>query len=110
MAIKTSANTVQNLLIKIFGEKHRDYVIAAINWKSTVGEYLARYSKVIKVEKQVLFVAVENSTMMQEFILIRDDLKDRLNRKLPITINEIVFFILDESKNVRTGHRACPKH
>ena len=84
---------MQSLLIKILGKKYCKYIIAALNWRNTVGDYVANYSKVVKVENQVLFVEVYNSVVMQELILIRDNLVEKINRHHSLGIREIVFFI-----------------
>ena len=106
MILRTNTRSMQSLLIKILGDKHRDYVIIALNWSNTVGAYLAKYSKVIKIEKKVLFIAVENSVMLQEFVLLRDDLLARLNCSLPVVIEDIIFFIESRTRAGRT--MSCP--
>lgn len=90
--IKTSPGTMQNLLIKVFGEKHRQYVVLALNWRRIVGDYFAKQSTVVKVDKKVLFIGADNSVIIQEFVLIKENLKSKINSMLPVEIEDIVFF------------------
>lgn len=83
---------MQNLLIKVFGEKHRQYVVLALNWRRIVGDYFAKQSTVVKVDKKVLFIGADNSVIIQEFVLIKENLKSKINSMLPVEIEDIVFF------------------
>jgi len=69
-----------------------------------VGEFFAKHCRVVKIDKNVLFVGVENSVIMQELILIRDQLKDKIDRTLFIHLKEIVFFITEGYT-----HKDCTK-
>ncbi len=95
MAIKTSRIAMQNLLINTLGEKYRIFITLSLHWRNTVGNYLAKYSQVVKIEKNILFIGVKNNVILQELVLIKDDLKVKINRTLSLNIQEIVFFISD---------------
>ena len=95
MSISTTVCAMQNLLVRMFGDKYRDYVTVALNWRNVVGDYLYKHSKVMKIQQDIIFIGVSNSVVMQELILIREDLKQKINRKLSLDIKDIVFYIAD---------------
>lgn len=84
-------NFCQDLVLKIAGEKYRLLALIALNWQNIVGELLAERSTPVKYEHHTLFVRVSNSTWMQELVLIKEQLMERLNKLLDINCNEIVF-------------------
>ncbi len=90
---------MQNLLIKVFGEKHREYVILALNWRTIVGDYLAKHSSVVKIEKKTLFIGTDSSIVSQEFVLLKENLKMKINSQLPVDIQDIVFFTTSRFKH-----------
>ncbi len=98
MSFVNVSTPLKNLLIKILGEPNKDYVALSLNWSEIVGEYLAENSYVFNIEKNVVFVGVSNSVIMQEFCLLRDCLKKKITRIMKIKVNDIVFFIKDDAK------------
>lgn len=96
MAFIKLGNPLQDLLIRIFGEDDKDYVSISMNWNNIVGKYLADYSYVFNIEKNVLYIAVADGVVMQEMCLMRDSIKKRIYRLLKLRLRDIVFFIKDD--------------
>ena len=51
-------------------------------WDAVVGETIAQNTRPIGIREGVLFVEVASSVWMQELVLLRDDIVERLNREL----------------------------
>ncbi len=85
-------NFCQDFVLRIAGDKYRFLALIALNWKNVVGDLLAERSTPEKYEHHVLFVKVSNPTWMQELILIRQQIMDRLNNLLDLQVNDMVFF------------------
>ena len=81
----------RNLVLKIAGDKYRLLALITLSWREIVGDLLAERSTPEKYEHHILFVKVTNPTWMQELILIKDHLIERLNRHHDIQVNDIVF-------------------
>ncbi len=97
MAMIKLDSPLQNLLIKILGEKNRVYIDLSLHWSNIVGKYLADNSYIFNVENNVLFVGVANSVVMQEMCLMRDKLIERIKKQLKLEIKDIVYFIKDDA-------------
>ena len=92
-------NFCKDLVLKLAGEKYRFLALIALAWKDVVGELLAERSTPEKYEHHILFVKVANPTWMQELVLIKPMIVSRLNTKLDLQINDIIF--LTGSKHAR---------
>ena len=103
MAFSKLGNGLPDFLVRLFGEQHRDFVEISLHWKFITGIYLANYSKVAKFEQGTLFIAVENSVVMQELILIKDILKKKVKDSLDISLKDIVFYITDEKRKSKNS-------
>ena len=93
MDFKVAGNAMSRLVYSIAGEKYKDFVTIGLNWKRIVGKYLAKYSKVVKFEKGVLFVGVSNNVWMQELLLRKKDIMQKIQSRLDIPINDIVYYL-----------------
>lgn len=91
----------RNLVLKIAGEKYRFLVLIALNWQDIVGELLAEQSTPEKYEHHILFVKVRNPIWMQELILIKQQIVERMNKMLDLQVNDIIFL---------TGSKYARKH
>jgi hypothetical protein len=83
----------RNLVLRIAGEKFRNLALIALSWRDIVGDLLAERSTPEKYEHHILFIKVSNSTWMQELILIKPLIIERLNKSLNLQVNDIVFLI-----------------
>ncbi len=86
-------SSLQNLLFRIAGEKYKDLVIIALNWKIIVGKLLSERSRILKLERKILYVKVCNHIWMQEFILHRPDIIKKLKENTNIEIDNILFTV-----------------
>ena len=62
------------IIYRIAGEKYNRFIHVYMGWKKIVGPLLAERSQPIKVENDILFVGVQNSSWMQELILLKADI------------------------------------
>jgi len=51
-------------------------------WNEQVGEAIAENARPVGIRNGVLFVEVSSSVWMQELVLLRDEIVERLNREL----------------------------
>ena len=51
-------------------------------WNSVVGEVIAENTRPVAMREGVLFVEVASSVWMQELVLLRDEIVERLNQQL----------------------------
>ncbi len=51
-------------------------------WNAVVGETIAENTRPVGIRDGVLFVEVTSSVWMQELVLLRDDIAERLNEQL----------------------------
>ena len=93
MIFSSTGDSVKNFVYRIAGAKYKDLVTLIFGWESIVGKILSGKSKVVRIEKNTLFVAVVNNVWMQELVLRKDDIKKNIKAKLHVDLEEIVFFL-----------------
>ncbi len=93
MSFKKAGNIFHSLLFRLAGAKYRDFVRLVLVWEDVVGHLLAEKAKIYKVDGNVVFVKVDNNIWMQELVLLKPEIKKKLERQSGIKIKEIVFFI-----------------
>ncbi|MDD2332173.1 MAG: DUF721 domain-containing protein [Candidatus Cloacimonetes bacterium] len=81
------------LVYRIASDKYRSFVFVYLNWEKVVGGLLAEKSYPIKFEKNVLYVAVANSSWMQELILMKMSIIRKYEVEHSTKIRDIVFLI-----------------
>jgi predicted nucleic acid-binding Zn ribbon protein len=91
MSFSYAGNSIRNLVLRIAGERYHTLALIALSWRETVGNLLAERSTPVKYEHHVLFVRVTNSTWMQELILIKTQIIQKLVSQLHIPIEDIIF-------------------
>jgi len=101
MSWNSVGNFCRDFVLRIAGEKYRFLALIALNWKNIVGELLAEHSTPEKYEHHILFVKVSNPTWMQELVLIKLQILNRVNSLLDLQVNDIIFM---------TGSRHARKH
>lgn len=52
------------------------------HWEDFVGKEIARRTRPTAIEQGTLFVVVENAIWMQELHMLKDQIKDQINKKL----------------------------
>jgi len=93
-----TGNAVKDLVYRISGEENHDLITIAFGWKSIVGKLLAERAEIIKLENDVLFIAVSNNVWLQELVLRRSQLLSDVNKILHVKLSNIVFFLKQSKK------------
>jgi len=97
MAFLLADKRFQDILYRLAGEKFSRFVHVSLCWKRIVGDLLAERSQPVKLENQVLFVGVQNSTWMQELILLKQDILSKY-AQYSEELLDIVFIIKSPKK------------
>lgn len=87
----SSQDACTQMVMRLAGERFRDFVVLYRNWAVIVGELLAERSHPVKCEKGLLYVAVCNNVWLQELVILKKKIMLELNKKTGIPINEIYF-------------------
>ncbi|MCB5234915.1 MAG: DUF721 domain-containing protein [Candidatus Cloacimonetes bacterium] len=93
MALKSIDQNLKELISRIGGERYHRFINIFMAWKSVVGELLAERSHPLRLDKNTLFVGVENSAWMQELILLKPDIIHKYKQKHGEELSDIVFLI-----------------
>ncbi len=96
MSFHTAGHFLNDLIIRLAGEKFRDYSTILLGWKKIVGKTVADKAKPVKFEHGVLKVAVNNNVWLQELILYKHKIRSRYRKKYNLEIKDIIFFINSE--------------
>jgi len=97
MKFNKAGNAIKSLVYRIAGSQYQEIVAIAFCWNKILGKLLSERTKLIKVENKILFVAVSNNVWMQELILTKTELLQKLRRMSGIELENIVFFLDDDS-------------
>jgi hypothetical protein len=92
-----------------FRERLREHAVWNV-WAEVVGTLLSSKADPVRIEDGKLFVAVANSTWMQELVFLKDDIRNRLNHRLGGTIVREIFLILGASKRRRREEPSSKIH
>ena len=90
MSFTLAGNSIGDIVLRIAGEKYHTLALIALSWRDVVGSLLSERSTPAKYEFNTLFVRVFNSSWLQELIIIKQDILERLQKK-DIPVQEIVF-------------------
>jgi hypothetical protein len=101
MPFSSVFNVSQSLIYRLGGEKYERFIHIFLNWKRVVGDLLASRSYPLKLENNVLFVAVQNNTWMQELVLLKPDIMSKYKNIFQEELAEIVFLIGQKSKKCK---------
>nr|MDK2851139.1 hypothetical protein [Candidatus Cloacimonadota bacterium] len=93
MALIPAGSRIEDLIYRLGGEKHKRFIHIFMNWKRIVGELLAEKSYPIKIDRDTLFVAVENNAWMQELVLLKNDIINYYKKNCHEDLNDIIFII-----------------
>jgi predicted nucleic acid-binding Zn ribbon protein len=98
MAFKPIDNGFSRVIFRLGGDKYHDFIRIYLAWRGIVGDLLAERSHPVKLVKKVLYVGVENSTWMQELILLKAEILKKCRLTLNNELDEIVFIIKSKRK------------
>jgi len=93
MAFVPITKQSENLLYRLGGERYQRFIHIYLVWKNVVGELLSSRSYPMKMEGDVVYVAVQNNTWMQELILLKKDIFKKYKSRYQEEIAELVFLI-----------------
>lgn len=93
MAFHEISRQTEHLIYRLGGEKYQRFIHISLKWKRVVGELLADRSHPIKLEHNVLYVAVQNNTWMQELLLLKKDILSKYKNLYQEEIAEMIFLI-----------------
>lgn len=93
MAFQSTGKLLESLIIRIAGEKLRDFSYILLGWKDIVGKIVADKAKPVKYENGILKVAVRNNIWLQELILYKYKIKAQFRKRYQLEIKDIIFFI-----------------
>ncbi len=88
-------------MFNIGGDRYHDLIVIALSWKSVVGSFMAEHSSVLKYQNKTLYIGVDSSVWLQEFVLMKGTLMNKLNKVISKDINSQVnnlVFLLSENK------------
>ncbi len=90
------------MLFNIGGDRYHDLIVIALSWKTVVGSFMAEHSSVLKYQNKTLYVGVDSSVWLQEFVLMKSALIKKLNKVVARDISSQItnlVFLLSEKKN-----------
>jgi len=93
MAFVPITKQSENLLYRLGGERYQRFIHIYLVWKNVVCELLSSRSYPMKMEGDVVYVAVQNNTWMQELILLKKDILKKYKSLYQEEIAELVFLI-----------------
>lgn len=82
-------NLIQNLSEKGFSRE----IQIAFQWRRTIGDILNNKTRIQKLDNNVLYILVENNVWLQELVLRKSEILEKLNSRLPARqkVKNIVF-------------------
>ena len=99
MSSFTHIGNIIDSLIKDLSHKGfaREIKISLL-WNKAIGSILSQKAQINKLDKNILFVNVENNIWLQELVLQKSRIIHRINKKLLTQdrIQDIIFFITDK--------------
>lgn len=98
MALESINAKFLQVIYRLGGDKHQRFIHIYLNWKRIVGDLLSERSNPIKLERDTLFVGVENSTWMQELILLKPKIMLQYRNTMGEELQDIIFIIKSKRK------------
>lgn len=83
----------RQIVFRLAGERYLGFVKLYMAWPAVVGPLLAEKSMPIKLDDQILYVAVSNNTWMQELVLLKNRIREELCKKSSVSVSDIIFTI-----------------
>ncbi len=100
--MKNIKSSISSVLFNIGGDRYHDLIVIALSWKTVVGSYMAEHSSVLKYQNNTLYVGVDSSVWLQEFVLMKSMLIKQLNKVVANEVNSRInnlVFLLSENKH-----------
>ncbi len=93
MAFQSISNYGKSLALRLAGEKHAAFIRLYMDYKAVVGDILAQRSHPFRYKNEVLFIAVENNSWLQELVLHKATIISKYQSVSGIKPKDILFFI-----------------
>jgi Trk K+ transport system NAD-binding subunit len=93
VALQSIADIGKTLALRLGGERYASFIRLYLDYKEVVGKLLAQKSHPYRYKDDVLFVAVENNSWLQELVLKKQELIARYQAVSRIKPKDILFFI-----------------
>jgi len=93
MSFNTSAEISGHLIERLGGDRFRGFIRIYRAWRIVVGDLLAERSHPFRFKEGVLYVAVSNSSWMQELVLRKGEILSRCVQISGEAIQEVIFLI-----------------
>ncbi len=91
MSFNSLEQLIQKLLLAPEWEKQRHYLLARDYWHKTVNAKIARHTRPLSLDRQILFIATQSAPWAQTLSLQRHQLLKKLNSQLPFTLVDLRF-------------------
>lgn len=88
-------------MLKLGGKRYHDLVLIALEWRDVVGSLIADHARVVKYVNNSLYIGVDSSVWLQELVLMKNDILNKLNKKLARKLGQPIagiYFMLNEKK------------
>jgi hypothetical protein len=79
------------------------------NWRKLVGDEVFEHARPLKIEREVLWIEVENSSWMQHFQYQKVELLDNLNRFLRLSTLRDIKMVLPKDEVWQKPAKPAPK-
>ena len=84
---------IDKLLLQLAGEEFRDFLQLIFAWQLTVDKKYPAKSKIVKFENKIIYVKMVNHVWLQEIMLLRPLIINKLREMTKIEIENIFFII-----------------
>lgn len=105
--IKTQGNSISGVLPGLLRQRGWEYQLDLHSifprWQELVGEEMCEHARPLKIEKEVLWLEVDNSSWMQQFQYEKMELLEALNKVLRISRIKDIKMTLPKGKGVKAG-------
>jgi predicted nucleic acid-binding Zn ribbon protein len=91
MSFNSLEQLIQKLLLAPEWEKQRHYLLARDCWYKTVNAKIARYTRPLSLDRQILFIATQSAPWSQTLSLQRHQLLKKLNSQLSFILVDLRF-------------------
>ncbi len=112
---RSQENSISGVLPDLLRQRGWEYQLDLHSifprWPELVGEEMSEHARPLKIEKEVLWLEVDNSSWMQQFQYEKMELLEALNRGLRISRIKDIKMTLPKGKKGKTGpsgHQSGP--
>ena len=90
----SAADVLTALVARLeFRDRLQQYSVFPL-WAEVVGAELARRTEPLRIEEGKLFIRVDGSAWMQEIAFLKDEIRERLNRRAGASLVREIFLVV----------------